>query len=92
MESFSLYPASTWEAMASLSGCLSRAATELGGLMKGLCPGPVAWDFRGASEVFVNQVKDGLPIGASSLKKSRNYPYCPGAPSHSWRSGQLEDL
>lgn len=72
--------------------------------MKGLCPRgqllgtsqPLATMVkglvRGASEIFVNQVKDGLPIGAFSLKKSWNYPYCPGAHSHSWRSGQLEDL
>lgn len=39
MEGFSLRPASAWEAMASLSGCLSRAAAELRRFDEGALPG-----------------------------------------------------
>lgn len=38
MEGFSLRPASAWEAMASLSGCLSRAADELRRFDEGALP------------------------------------------------------
>lgn len=39
MEGFGLRPASAWEAMASLSGCLSRAAAELRRFDEGPLPG-----------------------------------------------------
>lgn len=46
MEGFSLCPASTWEAMASLSGCLSRAATELRRFNEGALTGASCLGFH----------------------------------------------